>query len=104
MHQERLRSVRLCWTAGWRDAKLVGMADSLSDVLKNYDFEEPPEIERVKRYIRDEFHADCKVSISANVITIIVASAALAGALRPRLHKLRSDVETEKRLVIRISR
>lgn len=80
------------------------MVDSLGDVLRSYDFEEPPEIERIKRFVRDEFHADCKIAVKGNVITIIVSSSALAGALRPQLHELQKKTKTEKRLVIRISR
>lgn len=80
------------------------MADMLRDVLSGYDFEQPPEIERIKRYVRDNFHADCHVSLRENAITIVVNSSALAGALRPKLHELQKRTKVTKRLIIRISR
>jgi hypothetical protein len=80
------------------------MADSLGDLLRNYDLDEPPEIRRIKAYIRDKFQKDVSVSIYDNQVAISVPSAALAGALRPQLYKIKKDCEIEKRLTIRINR
>lgn len=80
------------------------MADSLGDLLRNYDLDEPPEIKRVKAFIRNTFQKEVAVALRDNEIIISVPSAAFAGVLRPQLYKIRNECETDKRLIIRISR
>ena len=77
--------------------------DSLQDLLKNKDNQEPPEIVVIKSFLKDEFNATCLVVMRTNQIVIRVASASLAGALRMRIHELQKLCETDKRLMIQIS-
>jgi hypothetical protein len=78
------------------------MSDSLADLLAQKSFGEPAEIEVIKHFIQENYNAGCQVSINKRQIIINVKGAALAGALRVRLHELQALCQTEKRLVIRI--
>jgi hypothetical protein len=78
------------------------MADSIADLLRNRDFEEPPEVRVIKDFIRKRFDADAQVTVQPRQIIIGVKGAALAGALRMHLHELKRLCATDKRLVIRI--
>jgi hypothetical protein len=80
------------------------MADSLGDLLRNYDLDEPPEIKRIKAFIRNMYKKEVAVALHDNQIIIMVPSAALAGTLRPNLHKIQKQCETDKRLILRINR
>lgn len=78
------------------------MADSLGDLLRDYDIDEPPEIRRLKEYIRRHFDVEARLAIHNNQIVIAVPSAALAGTLRMHLMDLQNAARTKQRLIIRI--
>lgn len=78
------------------------MSSSLSDILNKRNFDEPEEIVIIKKFIQEEFGQLSRVKLTENTIFITVSSAALAGALRPRLHELEEMIKTKKRLSIRI--
>jgi hypothetical protein len=78
------------------------MSISLQDVLAKRFDAEPPEIGVIKQYVLNELGAQVAVGVRGNQLVISVASAALAGALRPHLYKLKNLCKTDKRLVIRI--
>jgi len=75
---------------------------SLFDIMGNKDFDVPPEATEIKAYVKRHFDSDVQVAIQTNTITLTVRSAALAGSLRPHLHKLTKEINTDKRLIIRI--
>jgi hypothetical protein len=75
---------------------------SLQDIMGNKDFDVPPEVEAIKTFVRKTFNSDVGVSIQAYSITITTPSAGLAGSLRPMLHKLKKELDTDKKLFIRI--
>lgn len=75
---------------------------SLQDIIGRKDFDTPPEIEIIKTFVRKTFSSDVGVVIQAYSITITTPSAALAGSLRPLLHKLKKELETDKKIFIRI--
>lgn len=79
------------------------MSTSIGKVLGDPRFNEPPEVEIIKEFIREQFKADCAVMIQERQIAISVRSAALAGALRMHLHTLSAMCQTKKRLIIRIT-
>jgi hypothetical protein len=79
------------------------MADSIADLLRNRDFEEPPEVRIIKDFIRKRFDADANVTVRPSQIIIGVKGASLAGALRMHLHELKRLCASDKRLIIRIS-
>ena len=78
------------------------MTDSIGDLLNKQRFVEPPEIKQVRDFVEQRFKVTPQVSVTQKTIVIAVKSAALAGALRPLLHQLQADINTDKRLVIRI--
>jgi hypothetical protein len=76
---------------------------SLQDIIGRKNFDEPPEIEIIKTFVRKQFSMDVSVTLQTHSITITTPSAGLAGSLRPMLHKLKKELDTDKRLFIRIS-
>ena len=75
---------------------------SLQDIIGSKDFDQPAEIELIKTFVRKQFSSDVKVTVQAHSITITTKSASLAGSLRPLLHKLKKELDTEKKVFIRI--
>lgn len=78
------------------------MTQSLGDLLDKSKFAEPPEIKVIKDYIRQQFKTEVQVAVGPRQIVIGVKSAALAGALRMRLHQLQQLCETDKKMILRI--
>ncbi|HSX46651.1 MAG TPA: hypothetical protein VLF87_01525 [Patescibacteria group bacterium] len=78
------------------------MADSLASLLDGTRYQEPPEVQVIKDFLREHYQADCQVTVQQRQIVITVKGASLAGALRMRLHQLQALCQTDKRLVIRI--
>ena len=76
--------------------------DSLFDILKRKDYDVPPEVEAIKRYIRDEFGAEVEVLVRDKDILITGRSAALIGSIRMHGPKIKRTADTEKRLVFRV--
>ncbi len=77
------------------------MTKALADILAN-KWEEPPEIKMIKDYIKREFNSSVGVELRPEQIVIAVPSAAMASALRMHLHKIKTLLGTDKRLVIKI--
>jgi hypothetical protein len=75
---------------------------SLQDIMGKKDFDAPPEVEAIKTFVRKNFNQDVGVNIQTYSITITTPSAGLAGSLRPMLHKLKKELDTDKKLFIRI--
>ena len=75
---------------------------SITDILASKNFDEPPEIQIIKQYVKDNYSEDVSVEIRSDQIIIVVPNAALAGTLRLESHKLAELCQTKKRLVLRI--
>lgn len=75
---------------------------SLQDIMGRKDFDAPPEVEAIKTFVRKAFSTDVGVVMQEHSITITTSSAALAGSLRPHMHKLKKELNTDKKLFIRI--
>lgn len=76
---------------------------SLFDIMGSIDFGVPAEVTEIKAYVQRFFKVDVGVTVQERNIVITTHSAALAGSLRPHLHKLQKILNTEKKLIIRIS-
>lgn len=76
--------------------------DSLFDILSDKDFDAPPEIQAIKKYVRDTYNAAVSVSIRERDILVIVPSSSLAGRLRFDMPKIKELLHTDKRIVLRI--
>ena len=76
--------------------------DSLQSILSNKDYDEPPEISSIKKYVQAEFGIAVGVQLRERDIIISVPSAALANTLRLRGPELKRRCQTDKRLTFRI--
>ena len=77
--------------------------DSLHSILSNKDFDEPPEMAAIKKYVQEEFRTKVSVLVRDKDIVITVPSAALAGTLRLRGPEIKRRCQLTKRLSFRIS-
>jgi hypothetical protein len=77
--------------------------DSLHSILSNRNFDEPPEVTSLKKYVDDTFQVKASVQVTGQSLIVTVASASLANTLRLRTPEIRRRCQiSEKRLVIRI--
>ncbi len=77
--------------------------DSLFDILRHKDYDLPPEVTAIKRYVRDTFDgAEVEVLVRDKEIVIAGRSAALIGSLRLHGPKLKLAANTDKRLIFRV--
>jgi hypothetical protein len=76
--------------------------DSLNSILGNKDFDEPPEMASIKKYVQDEFQIKVGVLIRDRDIVIQVPNAALANTLRLRGPEIKRRCQLDKRLTFRI--
>jgi hypothetical protein len=76
--------------------------DSLFSILSSKDFDEPPEITSIKKYVLDEFKVDVGVQVRERDIIVMVPNAALAGTLRLRGPEMKRRCQLDKRLTFRI--
>jgi hypothetical protein len=78
--------------------------DSLQSILSDKDFDEPPEIGSIKKYVLSEFGAVVGVQVRPRDIIVLVPSAALANTLRLRGPELKRRCQIDKRLTFRIEK
>jgi len=76
--------------------------DSLGSILHQKDFDEPPEMASIKKYVRDEFQLGVGVQVRERDIVVTVSSAALANTLRLRGPEIKRRCQLDKRLTFRI--
>jgi phosphoribosylpyrophosphate synthetase len=76
--------------------------DSLDNILKHKNFDEPPEVAAIKKYVQDEFNMTVGVLVRDKDIVIQASSAALANTLRLRTTEIKQRCRTTKRLTFRI--
>ena len=76
--------------------------DSLHSILSGKDFDEPPEMSSIKKYVQDEFQTVVTVLVRDRDIVIGVPSAALANTLRLRGPEIKRRCQIDKRLTFRI--
>jgi hypothetical protein len=76
--------------------------DSLNSILSSRDFDEPPEMTAIKKYVQDEFKTTVSVLAREKDIIITVPNAALANTLRLRSPEIKRRCQLDKRLIFRI--
>lgn len=76
--------------------------DSIKSILGNKDFDEPPEISGIKKYVQTEFGLAVGVQVREHDIIISVPSSSLANALRLRSPELKRRCQLNKRLTFRV--
>ncbi|MEK7599493.1 MAG: hypothetical protein AAB462_00445 [Patescibacteria group bacterium] len=77
--------------------------DSLHTILSNKDFDEPPEMSAIKKYVQDEFKTDVGVQVRDKDIVVTVSSAALANTLRLRGPEIKRRCQLDKKITFRIA-
>ncbi|HSW85197.1 MAG TPA: hypothetical protein VLF79_01100 [Candidatus Saccharimonadales bacterium] len=77
--------------------------DSLNVILSQKNFDEPPEMASIKKYVQDEFQTVVSVLVRDKDIVIGVPSAALANTLRLRGPDIKQRFNISKRLTFRIN-
>ena len=78
------------------------MTNSLADILAKKDFDEPPEIAAIKKFVQDNYQETVEVLVREREIVIGTRSAALAGTLRFNVRQLQTAADTKKRFIFRI--
>jgi hypothetical protein len=78
------------------------MTQSIGDVMASRSYGEPPDIRRIKDFVKTEIGIVPGVSSNAESYIVRVPSAAAAGALRVGLFRLHKLLATKKRILIRI--
>lgn len=81
----------------------MGWMDSLHTILSNKDFDEPPEMSAIKKYVHDEFKTDVGVQVRDKDIVVTVSSAALANTLRLRGPEIKRRCQLDKKITFRIA-
>ncbi|HVX24489.1 MAG TPA: hypothetical protein VG992_04080 [Candidatus Saccharimonadales bacterium] len=76
--------------------------DALNQILRDKNFDEPPEMAAIKKYVQDEFETAVGVLIRERDIVIIVPNAGLANTLRLRSPDIKRRCQLTKRLTFRI--
>lgn len=76
--------------------------NSLNDILGQKNFDEPPEVAAIKKYVLDTFHTEVSVLVRERDLVVTVPSAALANTLRLRSPEIKRRCQLDKRLLFRI--
>lgn len=76
--------------------------DSLFSILTHKNFDEPPEVASIKKFVNDNYHQTVTVTLREKEIIVGVSSAALAGTLRLRSPEMKRRCQLEKKLIFRI--
>ncbi len=76
--------------------------DSVFSILGKKNFDEPPEMASIKKYVQDEFKIKVGVQVRDKDIIITVPSAALANTLRLRGPEIKRRCQLDKKLTFRI--
>ncbi len=76
--------------------------DNLSDILLRKDFDVPPEVAIITRYVDEHFHVPVTVRVQEKVIVVTGKSSSLIGSLRMHVHQLQKACQTDKKIVLRV--
>lgn len=76
--------------------------DSLSNILGSKNFDEPPEMTAIKKYVMDEFKVEIGVQVRDRDIVILVPNSSLASTLRLRGPEIKRRCQLDKNLTFRI--
>lgn len=75
---------------------------SLFTILGDKNFDEPPEVASIKKFVMDEYKHTVTVLIRPNDIVVTSPSSGLISTLRMRSPELKRRCQITKRLVFRI--
>ncbi len=78
------------------------MTESLGDLLANSRFSEPPEIQKIKKFVLEHIDQTPKVRISGQNFIIYIEGASAANALRFQIFRLQRSFGNTHKLIIKI--
>lgn len=79
------------------------MADSLTNIMINRDFSEPPEIRQIKNFVQKEVGIIPEVKITPQNFIISLPNASAAGTLRMKLWHLQNELKDKRKAIIKIT-
>lgn len=79
------------------------MSDSLKEILQKRGSGEPDNFKVIKKYVQEVIGEVPRLKILDKSVIIYTTSSGAAGALRPHIHKLESQIGN-KRLIIQIKK
>ena len=79
------------------------MTQKLGDLLSGRDYSEPTDIQLIKNFVFERVGVTPKVSITSESYIVSVSSAAAAGSLRTHVFKLKKQLDSPRRILIRIA-
>ena len=74
----------------------------IADILRQKDFDVPPEVEAIKAYIRRHYDAEVSVTVQQRGFVVTTRSSGLIGTLRLNLPQLQKAANTNKPITLRI--
>jgi hypothetical protein len=77
------------------------MADSLFSILTGKNFDEPPEIASIKKYVWDNYKSDVVIMVREKEIIVTASSSALTNTLRLASPDMKRRCQLDKRLIFR---
>lgn len=77
--------------------------DSMSDLLGNRQPHEPPQMQALRQYVKENHNTDVNVTVSTMGYTVIVPNAPLASILQMEQPQIQAACNLDKKLFIRIS-
>ncbi|MHB1864924.1 MAG: hypothetical protein ACYCPS_02025 [Candidatus Saccharimonadales bacterium] len=76
--------------------------DTISSLLNGKEYQQPDEIDRLKRYILTEYNSQSTILLTPKGFTILVSSSSLANTIRLNLPRIKKQLAISNRLSIRI--
>lgn len=77
--------------------------DSINSILSNKNFDEPPEVSSIKKYIQEKYNLSVNILVRDKELLITVPNASLASTLRFQGPEIKRRCQIiEKRLIFRI--
>jgi hypothetical protein len=75
--------------------------DSINNILSKRSVNEPPEIAKIKKYIKDTYDYDCVVSTKGKTLVVGVTNSSLLTSLRYSLPQIRISLSIEQDIIVR---
>ena len=78
------------------------MAGSLGDLLNNSRFSEPPEINKIKKFVQEHIDQTPKVRMTGQNFIVYIEGASAANALRFQIFRLQRSFGNTHKIIIKI--
>lgn len=79
------------------------MGAQLGDILQDRNYSEPPEIQLIKEFVKNEVGIVPTVKVTPDTLIVTLPSAAAAGTLRFKLFQLQRQLGHTRKIILKIS-